>query len=715
MKVSKSILHDLKSILKNPSALLILGVLAILPSFYAWFNILSSWDPYGNTSHIKVAVASADIGTREFDKEINIGADLIKNLEENTTMDWIFLNPEEATEGVRLGKYYASIVIPETFSKDMMSFLSDNPKKPKLLYTVNEKINAIVPKITQKGVEGIESEIESAFLGSINEEIFEKANRGGNKLSSLRADIKKSRELLAKIAPKMDEIHEGIQKAHDLSGKGLYASKTIQENLPFLENSLNSIIEITGSSEKIHESVGKILDTIPQFVATQMYLLDGIFSDGIELVDTTNDLIHTSKEIFVPKIEHIQKRLLFAKKIVEGLGKIWKFLDAFSPHHIFSPFTQVNNRLLNNITTYYNLLQKAKHTLNRGDTLTRDMLKKMKRISDNIRADFIRLQDLSRTSLRPNIDIVRQNMYRLLSDIADKSESLKSNIPAINDFLIQVQESIENGQNQAGKVLRNWGKIENGAQKMQEFSNKISDSRIDALLRILLLNPNKERDFFEHPIEIKSTHLFPIPNYGSAISPFFTVLSLWVGGLLAVSLLAVRPKIAIEQKSHRKGYIVRLFLFVILGMIQAAIVSIGNIHLLGVSVVEGGTFILLCIGIAMVFQILIFSIVYLFGNAGKVIAILLLVIQLSASSGTFPVELTQSFFVQVHPYLPFTYAINAVRETVGGIVPEIFEYNIQILMLIGISTFIFSFIFTPHLSKMALAFDKKTHDMDIFH
>lgn len=156
------------------------------------------------------------------------------------------------------------------------------------------------------------------------------------------------------------------------------------------------------------------------------------------------------------------------------------------------------------------------------------MLKKMKRISDNIRADFIRLQDLSRTSLRPNIDIVRQNMYRLLSDIADKSESLKSNIPAINDFLIQVQESIENGQNQAGKVLRNWGKIENGAQKMQEFSNKISDSRIDALLRILLLNPNKERDFFEHPIEIKSTHLFPIPNYGSAISPFFTVLSLWV-------------------------------------------------------------------------------------------------------------------------------------------------------------------------------------------
>ncbi len=90
----------------------------------------------------------------------------------------------------------------------MMSFLSDTPTRPKLLYTVNEKINAIVPKITQKGVEGIESEIESAFLGSINEEVFEKANKGGDKLASLRGDISKARELITEISPKVDEIHD---------------------------------------------------------------------------------------------------------------------------------------------------------------------------------------------------------------------------------------------------------------------------------------------------------------------------------------------------------------------------------------------------------------------------------------------------------------------------------------------------------------------------
>ncbi len=235
----------------------------------------------------------------------------------------------------------------------------------------------------------------------------------------------------------------------------------------------------------------------------------------------------------------------------------------------------------------------------------------MRRLSNNIRADFIRLQDLSRTSLQPNINSVRENIYELLSDIGEKSKDLKNDIPKIDDFLTKAQESIENGQNQAGKVLDNWGKIEDGIQKMQKFSDKVSDSRIDAILRILLLNPNKERDFFEHPIEIKSTHLFPIPNYGSAISPFFTVLSLWVGGLLAVSLLSVRPSIAVQRKSHRKGYLVRLFLFVLLGIIQASIVSIGNIHLLKVSVAEPQAFVLLCICVAIVFQIIIFSIVYL--------------------------------------------------------------------------------------------------------
>ncbi len=235
----------------------------------------------------------------------------------------------------------------------------------------------------------------------------------------------------------------------------------------------------------------------------------------------------------------------------------------------------------------------------------------MRQLSNNIRADFIRLQDLSRTKLRPNINTIRENVYSLLSDIGEKSKALKSDIPKINNFLTEVQTSIEKGQNQAGKILDNWGKIENGVQKMQRFSNKISDSRIDALLRILLLNPNKERDFFEHPIEIQSTHLFPIPNYGSAISPFFTVLSLWVGGLLAVSLLSVRPNIAVQRKSHRKGYLTRLFLFVVLGIIQASIVSIGNIYLLKVSVAEAKTFVLLCISVAIVFQIIIFSIVYL--------------------------------------------------------------------------------------------------------
>ncbi len=243
----------------------------------------------------------------------------------------------------------------------------------------------------------------------------------------------------------------------------------------------------------------------------------------------------------------------------------------------------------------------------------------------------------------------------------------------------------------------------------------MSDDKIDALLHLLWLNPTKEKNFFKSVIKIDDTHLFSIPNYGSAISPFFTVLALWVGGLLAVSLLSAHPTLAVENDHYRRGYLTRLLLFIVIGIMQAIILSIGNIYLLDVYVAEPWLLVLLCIIIAIVFQILILSFVYLLGNIGKVVGILLLVIQLSAAGGTFPVELTKSYFVKINPYLPFTYAINAVRETVWWVVPDILTYNIRTIVGIGIGALILALILAPYLAKIAISFDKKTHDIDVFH
>lgn len=143
-------LVDLQNIFKKPAAISTLIALIILPGFYAWFNIISSWNPYENTKAIKIAVANADVGTNFLDKNINIGNSLVANLQENTSLGWNFVTPEEAEQGVTEGTYYASILIEKDFSKNLVSFMSEHPTKPKLIYTVNQKINAIAPNITKK-------------------------------------------------------------------------------------------------------------------------------------------------------------------------------------------------------------------------------------------------------------------------------------------------------------------------------------------------------------------------------------------------------------------------------------------------------------------------------------------------------------------------------------------------------------------------------------
>ncbi len=720
MKTTKNtvfsyISHDIKSIFSNPTAVLVLAALAILPSFYARFNILSSRDPYGSTSHIKIAVASEDEWATKFGKTINIGENVLTNLKDNTQMGRVFVDTKKATDGVRIGDYYASIVFPKTFSSDMLSFLDDNPTKPTIQYTVNEKINAIVPKITQKGVEWVEAQIESSLLWAINEEIFKKANKSGEKLASLKKSIQKTRTLLNKISPQMDDLHSKVIRVKQGADKWFIATQKIREHLPELETSLATISRIAGNAQNIQKTIKPIIEKVPTIVQKQIALLDGIFSKGIKIAENGADITNTSADVLVPKIEAIQKRLLFGQKIVASLWNTRKFLDELSGNSgTFAPFIEANERLLQNIKNYNNLLEKAKNTLKKWWKLSSAMVQKMNNLSDTIHADYRKLKKLTNT-VQPKLATIRKKLSTILSDVATKSTNLQGEIPRIKKVLQTVEDATKKGNDSVEKVLNNRWKIENGVKKMQAFSRAISDDKIDALLHLLWLNPTKEKNFFKSVIQIDDTHLFSIPNYGSAISPFFTVLALWVGGLLAVSLLSAHPTSAIENNDYRRWYLTRLPLFVIIGIIQAIILSLGNIYLLGVYVAEPWVLVLLCVMIAIVFQTLIFSFVYLLWNVGKVVGILLLVLQLSAAGGTFPVELTKSYFVQINPYLPFTYAINAVREAVWWVVPEILSYNIRTVIGIGTGTLIVALLLSPYLAKIAISFDKKTHDIDAFH
>ena len=229
-------------------------------------------------------------------------------------------------------------------------------------------------------------------------------------------------------------------------------------------------------------------------------------------------------------------------------------------------------------------------------------------------------------------------------------------------------------------------------------------SEIKELIDLLLNDVQTRADFLKSPVEITENDLFPMGNYGSAMTPFYTVLCLWVGQTLLVSMLSVEVHGAYRISEEYFG---KLLLFVTIGIIQAVIAALGDLYILKVYCTNPLAFVLGMIYTGIVFTILVYTLVSVFGNVGKVIAIILLVLQVAGSGGTFPIQLTPKFFQIINPYLPFTYAISMARESIGGIVKKVMYRDCGILAIYILASLIIALVFKKPFNKFMKKFTKK--------
>src|SRR5699024_5258981 len=175
----KIFFRDLKNIGTNWVALVILGGLVFLPSLYAWLNIGASWDPYGQTDQLPIGIVNEDVGEMIRDESVHAGDEIVDSLKDNDSMQWHFLDQDKAMDQLRKGDLFAVVVIPEDFSKSLGTVLQAHPEKANVEYYVNEKLNAIAPKITEKGASVIVEEVSSTFISTVNGVIFEVFNEIG--------------------------------------------------------------------------------------------------------------------------------------------------------------------------------------------------------------------------------------------------------------------------------------------------------------------------------------------------------------------------------------------------------------------------------------------------------------------------------------------------------------------------------------------------------
>lgn len=875
---------DWKRIFKNPVATFLIVALMIIPSLYAWFNIKALWDPYSNTGELPIAVYSDDQTATFQDKSVNIGDEVLKNLKKNKQLGWRFVDSKkELDKGVQSGKYFAGIYLPKDFSKDLLSFTSGDINKPKIEYSINEKINAIAPKITSKGASSIQSQISEEFIKTASSTLIKTFNDIGYDIDKNMVSIQKVKSMILDTDANIGTIDTYAKQVTDLHGKmpeikeKLAKANDAMKYLPEVDALGEKIVELNGKMPSIKEQASVILtlqEKIPEiqnagrqiamidedFASVEQTMSEGIqeAKQGLEIIqqvqtalpdirklgDQANDLGNvtldgaTQLEKALPGITQsvgtilkaigtisagvntaledlknhrlpVEEREAIKQQLSESLGKqhenIQQLIQLFTQIQEATGNTDLQdtiNRLntidgivvrlktdvdnidvnavtdadLNAIQAEAQQVEATVNSINPDaiENTVKTILDKLIATIQNAQGQLNKAQQIDFEGLLSSTSQTVTNAISLLEKYQAEMPAIKQEIHDANTMLNGNMETIVNGINRGADLYKNdlpviqdkvskaaafmqndypgirkdltntlktvnekmpdveaaldkaneliindWPNIKTGLHKAANAIRK-GEKEVDLgeILKLLKLDANKESDFFTQPVEVKEHAVYPIANNGSASTPFYTALCLWVGAVLFSSVATTDVYLEGKDKkrfSKREQFSARMFTFIVMGIGQALIVTLGNYFALGVDVRNPAYSVWFAVLIAITFMIMVYVLVALFGNVGKGIAIIILVLSISGGGGNYPIQVSGKFFQMINPFLPFTHAVNLLRESAGGIYWPNAWFAIWIMVGISVVFSIGGAILYPHLehrSKKFAALAQKSH---LFH
>ncbi|APC79844.1 TPA: YhgE/Pip family protein [Clostridium botulinum] len=702
--------RDLQNIITNWVAIVVMLGLMILPSLYAWFNIKSSWDPYSNTKSISVAVVNKDKAAFFKGQSINVGEELVNKLKINKNIGWKFVDEKEAEKGVKYGKYYASIMIPEDFSYKILSITRDKQEKPTLIYSVNEKSNAVAPKITSKGVTTIQSEVTKTFVKTVNGIIFEMFNKLGIELEKGKPKLKDLMNMIFYVNDKIPEINASIDKLEKGAITLEEFIEKINKDIPLIKDTINRALS-AGDKTKLFLSKSKEgINNVAPYIKQDLIIARKINSTAEVLIEEGVDLIGKNSSKARENLLSSKDKLTNVKEILNSILQLIDIINKDKKNIIMNDFQnkikdmkeRVNNKI-ENINTVIS-------SIDRGEKVSVEALNRLNNKANGIDSILEKTIEDFNPKIVPAINNVLNDLIVVADNTIQLLKNANENLPGATELLDKGYTGAEKGIKGIKILKSNLPSIE---KSIGEVSNKLKtlddDERLNEIIKLMKSNAKIESDFISNPVEIKENRIYPIPNYGSAMAPFFTTLSLWVGALILVSILSVEVKDikgAKKLKVHEK-YFGRYFTFMTIAIFQALIVSLGDIYLLKVYVSNKSIFILFSIFISIIFSMIIYTLVSVFGNVGKALGVILLVLQISASGGTFPIEVTPGFFQRINPLLPFTYAVSGMREAVGGVIEGILLRDIIILLIYFTLSILLALLLKKKLEKANKNFVKK--------
>lgn len=659
-KIWKIYKDDIKSVITSPMLALLVVAIMFLPSSYAWFNIKSNWDPYSNTSGIKVAVVNEDEGSSIHDMKINVGDETVANLKNNTKLGWVFVNRDEADRGVQHGDYYASLTIPKEFSKKLLSILEANPQQPEIEYAVNEKINPIAPKIVASGANSVASQISQTFIQTVGDAIFSGFNSAGIEIQKELPSILNLESRIYELEHALPHIKEAGNKAIELESKlpdmtaQLKKLTDLQERIPAIQQAGESILKLENDLPNM-EQVNSQIITLQEKVAGMNQIVEIIESIKQQLTNLETDITVTLDQMSGIQLSNTND--------IQAQYQLEQQLEALA-------------QLKDNLQTYLTKLQQ----------MTTNVTKGIEAAGNFIHNDFPSIKQ----KIHQAADFIRNDLPKVEGDIKKAAE-----------IITALQSPLETIIHRTASLVRNdlpsfEAKIKKAADMLRKYEGAVNWNEV---IEFLQHDPEKAGHFLADPVKLTTKRVFPIPNYGSAMAPLYTMLALWVGGIVLISALPVHVNDPEHQYKSYQVYFGRLCTFISVGLFQAAIVTCGDLYIIGIYAVNKIWLVGFGIMIGITFVTITYTLRSVFGNIGNGIAMLFLVLQMSSSGATFPVSTTSAFFQTISPFMPFTYAVSMLREAVGGIVTEIVIRDIIALSLFTAVSIMFGLVLKRALSK----------------
>lgn len=701
--------RDMCHATRNVIAVIVSMGLVVVPALYAWFNIAASWDPYGNTKALKVAVANNDKGYKSdlIPVRVNVGETIISTLHANDQLDWQFVKSDKAIDGVKSGEYYAAIVIPKGFSADMMTLFSPDIKHAQLKYYLNEKINPIAPHITDQGATTVVNTIDKTFAKTIAQVGLDLASsilhysqspQMAEYMRNLNGNLTTTADTLSGASQQVTSYSQLLGSANDIvdsTGKLLAsatkAGKQAQNALKQgksgatsltsaganVTSSVNTALDqVSGAFDQVAAKVNKAFDAIGKgsdTAASQLATLSEQISSGESLYDTYITSLNHMRE----SVEQLPDSDSAKQALLEAIDREITLLEAAKGD------SQKLAQQLKDASTQVTQ-DTAAAERSRKEILNR--ITSAKQSISNVRDDYA-------TNVKPKIDALASTVSTLISQtdsmitqlsgttdsLNDVTSSVGTNIASIRSTLDGIATKLNSSATTLNTLITAMNSSDNGAENSNELKS-LTTSNASTLSTLI-----------SAPVALHRVAVYPIANYGSAMAPFYTILSIWVGAIILCAMLKVT--ISDREKAHVLGlgdtlpriagpsgpgnasrwglrldheYFGRYAIFALLALLQGTLVCLGDMYFLGVQANHALQFLAVGWLAALVFSNIVYTLTVSFGDIGKAVAVVLLVMQVAGSGGTFPIETLPKFFQMLYPFLPFPHAIDAMHAAMAG-------------------------------------------------